>query len=346
MATMTFKVTYRGADGALRAERMEASGRGECVAECRRRGVAPVAIAEGPKGRAVARDERPCQAAAAGRPPYRVAVVAAVVLAVAGGAWWWMAGAQDGRREKPQVETHETGGPVETDVAEVTNGAKVVAGTGSSNGRGVAVAAGLADVPQSRVQTSADIMNLDGEAKTPEQRLYRKRLAAISNRVFKTASDQVLAMAVSGGSAAMPPIPAGTISNEEFRKSLATPITVSDDDPQSVKELKEAVIEARSEMSRMLAKGYTVSEVIAEHQKLKDENREIRAKAEKELREIAASGDVESARRYANSVNAALQQMGIEPIGIPADGGKGRKRRPAADAGRRNDMGHVKGDDK
>ena len=48
---MTFTVTYRAKDGALREERVEASSRAECVAECRRRGIAPTKIKEGSTGR-------------------------------------------------------------------------------------------------------------------------------------------------------------------------------------------------------------------------------------------------------------------------------------------------------
>ena len=44
---MTFTVTYRGADGAMRAERIEAAGRGECFAQCRARNIAPISVKEG-----------------------------------------------------------------------------------------------------------------------------------------------------------------------------------------------------------------------------------------------------------------------------------------------------------
>ena len=59
---MTFTVTYRAKDGALREERVEAASRAECVAECRRRGIAPTKIAEGRSGKSAAspmgRDKR------------------------------------------------------------------------------------------------------------------------------------------------------------------------------------------------------------------------------------------------------------------------------------------------
>ena len=51
---MTFTVTYRAKDGALREERVEAANRAECVAECRRRGIAPTKIAEGRSGKSAA----------------------------------------------------------------------------------------------------------------------------------------------------------------------------------------------------------------------------------------------------------------------------------------------------
>ena len=59
---MTFTVTYRAKDGALREERVEAASRAECVAKCRRRGIAPTKIAEGRSGKSAAspngRDKR------------------------------------------------------------------------------------------------------------------------------------------------------------------------------------------------------------------------------------------------------------------------------------------------
>ena len=54
---MTFTVTYRAKDGALREERVEAADRAECMVVCRRRGIAPVGIAEGRGVRDGARPE-------------------------------------------------------------------------------------------------------------------------------------------------------------------------------------------------------------------------------------------------------------------------------------------------
>ena len=92
---MTFTVTYRDKDGALRDECVEAASRAECVAACRGRGITPTAIREGGVrggGRRAAaatpngRDKR-------GRSRsmlWGAAILAAAAL-VLGGVWWWLA---------------------------------------------------------------------------------------------------------------------------------------------------------------------------------------------------------------------------------------------------------------
>ena len=110
---MTFTVTCRGADGAVREERVEAAGRGECFAQCRARGIAPINVKEGWNGRGKA--PNPKKAHGDGRvansstdmgtrlsavnvePGAKYPSIAGKALLVAclslaiigGGAWWW-----------------------------------------------------------------------------------------------------------------------------------------------------------------------------------------------------------------------------------------------------------------
>ena len=106
---MTFTVTYRAKDGALREERVEAASRAECVAECRRRGIAPVGIKEGRSGKSAAKGTSPRGGGSAAsskvsrggtgdskRTTARWVAVAVVVAVVGGGVLWWFG------REKPQ----------------------------------------------------------------------------------------------------------------------------------------------------------------------------------------------------------------------------------------------------
>jgi len=85
---MTFTVTYRAKNGALSEETIEAAGRAECVAECRRREISPMSIRE---GRASTRLRSGKSAASPnGRTKlWGAAILAAVVLAVGVGVWRW-----------------------------------------------------------------------------------------------------------------------------------------------------------------------------------------------------------------------------------------------------------------
>ena len=83
---MTFTVTYRAKDGALREERVDAANRAECVAECRKRGISPTGIREGGKGKG--RDgARPSRVGEGDnkRTTARWVAAAVVVAAIAGG---------------------------------------------------------------------------------------------------------------------------------------------------------------------------------------------------------------------------------------------------------------------
>ena len=132
---MTFTVTYRDKNGAKREEALEAVSRAECVAECRKRGILPIAIREG--GRAVA--SRPPQTRTdgmrndavsdgAGHRPYpaRRILGTLIFLAILGGAVWWWLGGERGTADlpdeippKPKVVPKEPAVVVSTNVTTV-----------------------------------------------------------------------------------------------------------------------------------------------------------------------------------------------------------------------------------
>ena len=110
---MTFTVTYRGSDGAVREERVEAAGRGDCFAQCRARGIAPMSVKEGWSGRGKAPNPRKSHVSKIGAAPSTVAgvrpsaakggagaksraivrkvlVMCLALVAVGGGVWWWL----------------------------------------------------------------------------------------------------------------------------------------------------------------------------------------------------------------------------------------------------------------
>ena len=139
------------------------------------------------------------------------------------------------------------------------------------------------------------------------------------NALSAFSTDQVFAMVVGEDDDAPPgaPTPAlggGTALDREFRASLERPIVINEDDPETLKVLKERISAAREEMAEMLDGGMSFADVITEARQIRAENYETRTKAINEYREILKSGDREGASEYIFKVNLALQQMGIKEI--------------------------------
>ena len=130
-----------------------------------------------------------------------------------------------------------------------------------------------------------------------------------------SSTDQLLAMAIGGDD--MPPIPVAPGADAEFRKSLEKPIIVLHTDSEEVKAWKRAMNEARLQMKDQLDAGKTFAEVIAEHQEMTRHNTEMRAKVQAELVKIVDGGDMEGAKQYLETMNKALDSMGIKPIVMP-----------------------------
>jgi len=96
---MTFTVTYRGADGAMREERVEAANRAECFTQCRARGIVPLSVKEGARsGKSVAspkgghkpsvRNGQDARSVSRRNAIFVFSVVLAAL--VVGGVLWWL----------------------------------------------------------------------------------------------------------------------------------------------------------------------------------------------------------------------------------------------------------------
>ena len=140
----------------------------------------------------------------------------------------------------------------------------------------------------------------------------------LAKPVFDNPSDQVLGMALSAPAGqGIAPLPMTGDLEREFRKSLEHEIVIADDDSPKVKALKMAVIQAREDMKAMLDQGMTMQDIMREHQKLANENADMRNSAVSELKRLLADGDYESATKYAGEVNQVFRQMGIMELSMP-----------------------------
>ena len=341
---MIFTVTYRAKDGAMREERVEAANRAECVAECRKRGIAPTGIKEGGKSRQDGGS--PSQRRLTGT----AAILAAVVLAaIAGGVWWWCGGREATALPaeapaKPKVEKPKDAKPRTASVQ--PQGSEKPAGVETN-------ASETAKAPAGGVASAGDTKKPSAAKPTwpppPVQRDKNGRVippqGAITldsqKSIFKHNSDTYIAMLVSPRvGEVLPPMPApGPTMEEEFLASLKEPIEVSDDDTPEDRATKFAVAAARDEIKRLLDAGEKFADIVREHERLLKENNEVREKALEEYRELLKSGDEKGAERYFSTINAALQQMGVSPMEKPKSHEETRARMLEARARKQKEAG-------
>ena len=327
---MIFTVTYRGRDGALHDEAVDAADRAGCVAECRRRGTAPTEIVEGDKMKG--RDKRgpsragtvDCKLTTA-----RWVAVAVLIAAVTGSVWWWFGGrgatALSAERpakhkvEKPKAEKPakpKAEKPRTAGVQQHENVATNVAATATNALDGVDTHRGKRVVSRT-VETNKFrlvewIVTDDGT---------RYKVMKDPPGAFKTGADQILAIALANmrdGRTAMMPGLSEKELQRAFRDANAQTVEILDSDSESVKELKRAVIDARREMATVVERGGSVVEALEEHLRLKGENAEIRRRCLADYRTLLREGKEAEAGEFLRTVNGHLQQLGIDEL--PASG--------------------------
>ena len=331
---MKFTVTYRGRDGALSETEVEAADRVACVAECRRRGIAPMGIREGERGKgAVSPKGARSQDAHATkhhidsrRQALRISGVLGAFVVLALGIWWWMAAREDARppedppTEQPKADNRPEARPSVPDTQP--------------------------QEPTSAPPATNDVMLVDPgkDPNDPANRIKRETYVCRTNRIGKiitdyatedgkthmvigyiepkvemSAADQLLAMATSssGGGGIAPPMPGVGMSTRAFREAVEKPVEIGEDDSAEVRAMKERVNANRVEALALLDSGVSAAQIFEEHQRLSLENDQIRVKCQKELDGLVKSGDEEGARKYLATMSAALQQMGIAPLKMP-----------------------------
>ena len=322
---MTFTVMYRGKDGALREETVEATGRSDCLEQMRARGIVPVSVKEGARkgrrhdgGSQNGRDEaRPSH----GGMLWKTAILVAVVLAVAAGLWWWLVAREDTRPAKPKAATvvKDVKSPKAPQRPPETAPAKA----GQRKVQAVPETNQVADVKPPKERHDTVSIHTNNLGKVVEKWIGADGKLHMSVRyarkpVFDNASDDQLAMAMAGdGAQSIAPIPMTATSEQEFLESLKNPIVINDDDPEKVKQIKTAVSEARAQMKQMIDNGMSYREALAEHQRLVNENVDTRNQCMAELKSLVDAGDHEGAERYMKTMNVALGQMGIPALTMP-----------------------------
>ena len=135
--------------------------------------------------------------------------------------------------------------------------------------------------------------------------------------IFKNASDQVIALAISTPPGeSMPPLPDLTGIERDFKESLHTPIIIEASDSQEVKELKRRVMEVREEMAELVQNGGSFAEALLEHQDEMNRLADSRAMAVQEMQQIYAEDGLSAAQAFARRVNEKFKREGIPEIPV------------------------------
>ena len=322
---MTFTVTYRGADGAVREERVEAANRGECFARCRARGIAPMSVKEGDfvsrRGAETRRgkDGGSPRRDTSGRrdrkdmgrqvPKRMVACVLSVALvALIGiGAWWWIA--RDEARQSQASERPKAATPPQ---APKSSASPAKNPTSAKKGHASEVSRGgnRAEEPQPRIADMSSAVTND-----PDRDVVSDLRVDISKAkpMFGNPVQAELANYIHPGRDVPPP---DRVSDEDALKAADTPIKYGFDDPVDVLEQKKAVEDLLVEMKEYIQQGGHANDFFEKLQQRQELEGEAVAQVRNNVNELIDKGDTDGAQLALDEYNKYLQAKGIPPVRI------------------------------
>ena len=335
---MTFTVTYRAKDGALREERVEAASRAECVAACRRRGISPTKIAEGRSSKSAAspmgRDKRGHSRVGTGdskRTTARwMAVAVIAVVAIAGGVWWWYGGSGttapvEKAPAKPKVQKPKAEKPVKAERPKAEKPAPVATNDAPK----------AAEKPPEFVKRPGALQLPDGKVLTfpaPKEGEIRKVYAyghmyecdhegnfrdVTKRQLFKTAFEaNFLGLAI----ADKPFIPAFLkgLDQEDVKKILLKPYEPKGDETEEETEQIKAYDAMRATALQFMEEGGTFDDFVDYFAKQVKNERETNALCLREVMTLYKQGKFDEAKEMAEAANALKRQKGLNDLKLPA----------------------------
>ena len=328
---MVFTVTYRGKDGALHDEVVEAADRAGCVAECRKHGISPTKIAEGGKGkvrykrgisRANGHDVRsPSQRV--GRPFPQWLTAALIVVAIAGGAWWWL-GHGDGKPKEPvqQQEPKKQQRPQKPQLTEKPP-TKIVEQkvepqpTNATPPKEV-LEPGMRRYVQWKRPDNWD--KLTRAQKTRIQPVGRviKPIGWGERQLFKRPSDKRIErlLRIQPGQLVLGTLKYDDRFVKDFLESLKTPIEITEEDSEHDKAIKEAVKAAREDLKAAYDRGEDIAEIMTQTEKQMHELAAYKLNLSKAIIDFRRSGEHsdQDVKDYINAANIMLKEHGMEPL--------------------------------
>ena len=320
---MNWRVTYRGKDGRLAVEAVEAASRNDVFNVIAARGISAIRVEEA-RGKAKSGRE------ANGFSKKALVTSLAAITAMAGVvcAFFFQnpaGGTASNAKERAELNLapkSSTRG-VNAQIATATGT------TGTSTPKDAPADDGIP--PRQRI---VELISVTTNADGSVLERYRAADGKIRSRqsapkpIFDNASDQLIAMAASGAESghAMPPMPVMNNADEEFMKSLEKEIKIDEGDSDEVKALKQSVIAIRGEIRRLISEGHSFAEVLKTHRDIVNHGVAMRKEATCIIKEFVDNGDFEAANECLEKVNEVLSGMGIQRVEMPLTDEERRER--------------------
>lgn len=310
---MTFTVKYRANDGAMREERIEAANRADCIAKCKSQGIAPVSVKEDSRFNAETQRRRECGVRGSG---LRVAILLAVGVAGVGGVWWWTA--QDSVKAVPEKPKAIQRSVPKISKVPVTNKVEEVK---------------KPEIPKREIPPPGTRRHITSWKKPPgydQMSPAQKTLAQPIGRVIKRPGYGKKRLFTEGSDIKIERLlrlkPGqmflGTFKYDEkfvrdFIKSLDTPIVIDEKDSPEDKEMKQAVIDTRSDLKAAYDRGEDIAAIMTETEKQMRDMATYKMNLERmtaqQLRENPEMSSQDMAD-FIEAANTMLKERGMEPL--------------------------------
>ncbi len=320
---MTFTVTYRAKDGALREERVEAANRAECVAECRRRGIAPTGIREGRSGKSAASPKGREGTGDSKRTTARWVAVAVLIIAVAGGVWWWVSARSvivpyqvpsKPKVEKPKAEKPPKPAAKPAPAPAVTNAPKPKTYKDMTREEKLKTIRDKYgdNIPDNLKPTVYYLENPPQQTFHPARSKYH---------YLKRSSEREIAsvLNIQPGKWMMRAVTFGDKFDKDLAAALGEKIEFEEGDSDEVKAVKQAVIDTKKDLAERIAQGETASEIMNATVKELYTLGQYRRSLEEQVGKIRRNAEYtdDDVRDVVNAANTMLKDKGLPPLRMP-----------------------------
>ena len=134
--------------------------------------------------------------------------------------------------------------------------------------------------------------------------------------IFEFSSDDLIATAISvKPGQSMPPLPIDRNIDQEFAKSLLSPIRINDDDTDEMKEIKAKVMETRAYLAEEIKRGGSVYQALMDHQEEVNSISDTRLMALQTMQKVREEMGDDAAEEFKERVDESFRIRGIPEIG-------------------------------